>query len=309
MKFLKKAVPAFFILLLLFAGQVITADEWVRNPVDWLDELETFVYGQPGSGSLMERLDRFEAGFIGKNRDGSLVERLKYLDKVVFENQPHDISLLYKIQALEWVIYRRMHTGSLLSRTEQVETVLFGSASSGSLTKRLERLINQTFPGGSVRARWTSIPEGVLVKVRLLDSLNSKKNKAGDSFRFEVIETSSYQNAIIFPEGTLGTGRLQQVKRPDTLGRDAMLVLDFGAVRTLDGTPVGLFYGAKASELNSSLQKAVGASTAGMLAFGPGGILFGLIIKGQEKTIKEGTDFYVQVNEGFRIYTLAEDRG
>jgi hypothetical protein len=41
-----------------------------------------------------------------------------------------------------------------------------------------------------------------------------------------------------------------------------------------------------------------------MLAFGPGGILFGLAVKGKEMTIPKGTEFYLQVKEPVRIYTI-----
>ena len=97
---------------------------------------------------------------------------------------------------------------------------------------------------------------------------------------------------------------MQQVKKPANMGRDARLMLDFSEVRAMDGTLVEIFYGAKAQEINRSRQLAVGASAAGMVAFGPQGILFGLAVKGREKVIPAGTELYLQVKEPVRIYTI-----
>ncbi len=280
-----------------------------QNPIQWLNELEETVLGRVQPGSLVERLNQFEQTVTGKNRDDSLVERLTHLDTVIFANQPQDICLLYKTQALEWVLFKEVKAGSLQSRLEQLEQLIFGRAYTGPMTKRLEKLINQVFPGGAVEGRWISVPEGLLVKVRLLDTLSSKQNQSGDTFRYEVAETVRYNNAIILPQGSRGIGQLQQIKRPGNLGRDAILKFDFRQLRALDGTLVELVYGAKASEMNASHTRAVGISTAGIWAFGPGGILFGMAIKGRERVIEEGTEFYVQIAEPIRVYTLTDDRG
>jgi hypothetical protein len=43
-----------------------------------------------------------------------------------------------------------------------------------------------------------------------------------------------------------------------------------------------------------------------MLAFGPEGILVGLAVKGHEKVIPVATEFYLQIKEPVRVFTIYE---
>lgn len=288
-----------------FHPVVKAEDDSTRNPLEWLDKLETEVMGQPTTGNLMERLARFEVTMVGRVRDGSLVQRLAYLENLLYINQPYDISVNFKLQALEWVIFRQVYAGALDRRVTHLENALFGVVSPGSLAGRLEKMVSQVFPGGTVKAHWTGVSEGTLVKVKLLDEISSARSQAGDIFRYMVIETVvNNNNMVIIPKGAVGYGRISKVTRPRNLGIDARLMLDFGEVRALDSTPVALFLGAKASDLNRSRQLAVGASTAGMLILGPEGILIGMAVKGKEKTIPVDTEYFIQVKKPVRIYTL-----
>lgn len=276
-----------------------------RNPLDWLDKLETDVLGQPVPGNLMERLAGFEEKLVGRVRDGSLAQRLTYLNNLVYINQPYDNSVNYKIQALEWVIFRQVFAESMVERVERLEKTLFGKVYAGSIASRVEKMVSQVFAEGTIKGHWISVPEGTLVKVKILDEISSTKSKAGDNFRFMVVETVvNHNDLIIMPKGAVGYGRITKVTRPRNLGIDARLMLDFGAMRTLDYTPLELFLGTKAADLNRSRQLAVGASTAGMLILGPEGILIGMAVKGREKTIPVGTEFYLQVKAPVRIYTM-----
>lgn len=278
----------------------------VKSPLDWLKDLELVVVGQVNEGGLVERLSALEDQMTGRIRPGSLEERLAHLDGLLYVNQPYDICLLYKIQALDWILYRNESEGSIKSRLEKLEKEVFGSVYSGPMTKRVERLIDQVFPGAAIKARWANISDGLLVKVRILDDLNSVKNKPGDRFRLVVTDTISDNRSILFPQGTIGEGVLGEVTQPENLGRDAQLRIDYAEIRALDATPVRLFYGSKALKMVRSRQLAFGASAAGMLAFGPGGILLGLVIKGKETTIPAGTEFYLEITQPVRIYTLHE---
>jgi hypothetical protein len=278
----------------------------VKSPPEWLRDMELAVVGQVASGGLVDRLSALEEQMTGKIRMGSLEERLARLEGLLYINQPYDICLFYKIQALDWNLYKCEFAGAIKSRLEKLEQEVFGSIYSGPMTKRVERLIDQVFPGGAIKARWINIPAGLLVKVRILDELNSVKNKPGDRFRLVVTDTVSDGQAILFPQGTIGEGVLGEVTQPDNLGRDAQLRIEFAEIRALDATPVRLFYGSKALKMVRSRQLAFGASAAGMLAFGPGGILLGLVVKGKGTTIPVGTEFYLEITQPVRIYTLYE---
>lgn len=292
--------------IVVAADSVGTGNLSVQSPPDWLKDIEVLVIGQVSEGGLVDRLNVLEDLVTGRVRTGTLDERLAHLDGVLYVNQPYDICLFYKIQALDWSLHRNESEGSIKSRLEKMEKEIFGSVYSGPMTKRVERLIDQVFSNGVVKARWANIPDGLLVKVRILDELNSVRNKPGDRFRLVVTDTITDNHFILFPKGSIGEGVLGEVTQPENLGRDAQLRIDFAEIRALDATPVRLYYGSKALKMVRSRQLAFGASAAGMLAFGPGGILLGLAIKGKETTIPAGTEFYLEVTQPVRIYTLYE---
>jgi hypothetical protein len=299
--------PGRVLLICIIAVFLITAaiSAAVSNPLEWLDRLEEEVLGKATvSGGILDRLNKLEEILIGRVREGTVAERLERIEVQLYQNQPHDISLIYKIQAIEWVLYKEQYTGALTQRLSKAENLLLGEDFNGSVTKRLERLITHVFPGGAIRARWATIPEGQLIKVRLSSTLDTSRSKPGDSFQFTVSETVFNENAVLFPKGTPGRGWVDQIRRPANLGRDAIFILKFHPIRALDGTPVTAGYSLKAQNINRSRQKAVGASVVGMAVLGPEGILLGMLVRGKDKTIPAGTEIYLQVNEAARIYTL-----
>jgi hypothetical protein len=285
---------------------ITTANDSVRNPIDWVRTMEKETMGYNLEQGLLDRINNLELLIIGRIRDDSISQRLSYLDQVLYQNQPHAISVLYKIQALEWVLYKQCFQGALIERLERIEKLLFDVTYDGSLNVRLEKLIDQVFPNGIIKGRWITVPKDLIVKVKTINEISSTNNHSGDLFDFVVVETIKKEGQVIFPKGVSGTGVLQRVKRPNNLGIDARLILDFKQIRALDGTNVALSYGLKSKDLNRSGKLAFGASVAGMMFLGPEGILFGLIIKGKEKTIPAGTEFYIQVKEPVRIYSLTE---
>lgn len=296
------------LLLSLVLSSGVSGKPLARNPLDWLNELEKDVLGAVTEGNLFDRLTQFEMVLTGRAADNSLVDRLFYLESLLYSNQPHDICLLYKLQALEWVLYREMTSGALLSRLEKIELFLYGQTFSGPITKRLERLISQIFPNGDIEANWVSIPEGLLVKAKMADELSSVTSKAGDEFKFVIAETLAVDGNILFPKGSVGVGVVQSVKRPGNLGRDARLSLGSFKIRAIDGSFVNIGIRSDAYEFNRSYQWAVAASALGMAAFGPEGILLGLAVKGKEWAMPVGTEFYLQITEPIRIYTLRDNR-
>jgi hypothetical protein len=293
------------IVIVFFISSGAGAEEIsARNPLKWLDTSEVYLWGKHNSGNLLERLNRFEEVMAGRVREGSLAQRLNYLDNLLFVNQPYDICVTYKIQALEWVIFRQVDSEPLYDRIEKLEKTLFGKSSSGPVAIRLEKMVSQVFAEGTVKGHWVSVPEGMLVKVKLLDEVSSAKSSPGDEFRYQVIETVASNNMVIIPKGAVGYGIISRITRPGNLGIDARLRLDFREIRALDSTMVALQYSASTPDINRPRQLAVGASAAGMLLLGPEGILFGMAVRGQEKTIPVDAEFFVQVKKAVRIYTL-----
>jgi hypothetical protein len=89
-------------------GQTAQAVATTRNPLIWLGELETTVTGAIADGNLPDRLARFEQIMVGRIREGNLVQRLTYLEALIYINQPYDIAITYKVQALEWIVFQQI---------------------------------------------------------------------------------------------------------------------------------------------------------------------------------------------------------
>jgi len=302
----KRYRPALLIVAVIFiSGLVFAATGPARNPLDWLSSLEMEVKGETSATGLIERLDQLEVLITGRVREGSIVQRLTYLDNLLHLNQPHDIALVSKIQALEWVLYKECFSGPFKERLEKIENLLFNQKYAGPITQRLEKLVSQVFPDNAVKGRWLTVPAGLPVRIRTVEAISSLRNKAGDCFRFEVAETVIAKDLVVLPKGVTGEVVLQSVRPPGNLGTDARLFLEFGAVKALDGTKLDLMYGSKALALNKKRKIAVGVSAAGMLFLGPEGILAGIAVKGEETVIPANTEFYLQVREPVRIYTLS----
>jgi hypothetical protein len=282
---------------------VSAAEAGTRNPLEWLSELEAYVLGVPTTGNLLDRLANFEQLMVGRVREGSLVQRVAYLDNLLYTNQPYDIAVTYKVQALEWVLFRQVYPIALQQRVNKLEQTLFGMTYEGPLASRLEKITSHVFVRGTVEAHWVSIPEGLPVKVRLLNEISSKHGRVGDKFRFSVVKTVTHNGMVVIPKGAQGCGSIVSLTRPRKLGIDARLMLDLKEIRALDSTLIPLVYGSKTSHPQ---QLAVGASAAGMLILGPGGIVFGMAVKGKEKVIPAGTEFTAQISQPMRIYTLPE---
>lgn len=171
---------------LLWSLSQVTTQADVSNstsipPPKWLIEIEREVVGEESQGGLVERINNLEKLMTGKTLSGSLEERLAFLDALLFTNQPYDICLLYKIQALEWVLYHEESSESILQRINKMEKEVFGSVFSGPITKRVEKLIGQVFPNDTIRGRWANIHEGLIIRVRILDETKFVKKQTGGS--------------------------------------------------------------------------------------------------------------------------------
>lgn len=301
-----KLILPILILLSLFPT-IIFSENQQRNPIEWLEVLERETFGAADSGGLVERLDYLEKKIIGKTTRNTISERLSYLDHIIYVNRPHDISLIYKAQSLEWILQHEVGDASLERRLEKLELTIFSKKFEGPYNQRFERLIAQVFPKGIVRSTWVTVPKGLKVKVRLLDELSSTKNSIGDVFRYQVVETVVQDSLVLLPKGTTGIGVVRELARPQKWGKDARLGLDFQSVRALDGTSISLMnyqYGSKNSR--TSYNKLMQTSLAGMALLGPEGILIGLAIKGKETELSSHQEFYLEVKETVRIVTLSE---
>lgn len=71
------------------------------------------------------------------------------------------------------------------------------------------------------------IPRGTRIRVKLLDTLTTRRNQKGDLFRVEVVEDIQVGDRIAVPEGSRITGRISHLRRPGRIRGKAEMTLVF----------------------------------------------------------------------------------
>ncbi len=86
----------------------------------------------------------------------------------------------------------------------------------------------------------TVLPAGTEFEVELLDTLSTKFNEKGDTFRSRVFRAVRRQQEVVIPEGTQLYGRVAHLKRAGRIRGRAQMSLRFEELRFLDGRNIGL---------------------------------------------------------------------
>lgn len=264
------------------------------TPLTAMGEAEKLFYGKEGSGSLVERINNLERDVFGEVQSGALFSRIDRLQAYLLINSAGVTSVATKLNALEWFFARQLTKGSIIPRLQNLETLLYGSPRQGSAIQRINDLVQLTWPGGKLDTADVKLPEKTLVRVKLLDEVNSATNKVGDTIRYIVADDVTAGGRVVIPAGSPGEGVAVEVTSAGRLGRDGRVVIDFRSVSAIDGSPVPVRVDLMATEQNKSLQLAAGASMAGVILLGPIGIVGAYFVTGKEHVIPVGTEFFVE---------------
>ncbi|MBU4602100.1 hypothetical protein KKA86_03255, partial [bacterium] len=163
------------------------------------------------------------------------------------------------------------------------------------------------FKEGKPQVEDVLIPAGTLVPIRFLSTLNSKNNKTGETFDFQISENIFLDNKLIIPANSKGVGEITKAKKATILSRPGKLEIEFKSVSTLDGTSLSLILGEEAEEENKRLYLAVGAGILGLIILSsPVGLVFGALVPGKNVKIEEGSEIFLQVKEDITVITLVQ---
>lgn len=264
------------------------------TPLAAMADAEKLFYGKEQTGSLVERINNLERDVFGEVQSGALFSRIDRLQAYLLINSAGVTSVATKLNALEWFFTRQLTKGSIIPRLQNLETLLYGSPRPGSAIQRINDLVQLTWPGGKLDTADVKLPDKTLVRIKLLDEINSATNKVGDTIRYVVADDVSMGGRVVIPAGSPGEGVVVEVTSAGRLGRDGRVVVDFRTVSAIDGTPVPVRVDLVATEQNKSLQLAAGASMAGVILLGPIGIVGAYFVTGKEHVIPVGTEFFVE---------------
>lgn len=92
----------------------------------------------------------------------------------------------------------------------------------------------------SIRGRTAQLPAGTEFKVRLIDTLSTRRNDRGDSFRAEVVEDVQLAGNVIIPKGTRILGTIGHLKRAGRIAGRAEMSLQFEEFQWPDGSKSAL---------------------------------------------------------------------
>ena len=223
-----------------------------------LSQIEAAIYGVTQEKPLIERVEYLEKELVGRTLPGTITSRAKQLKEFI-------ISVIFKINASQWILEEKITSGPLITKIENLENVLFGKISSDVLAMRAESIFGVCFKEGRPQVEEVLIPAGTLVSIRFLSTLSSKSNKTGETFNFQISENVFLDNKLVISADSTGLGEIASAKKATILARPGKLELTFKSITALDGTPIDLIMGEKAEEENKRLYMAVGAGILGLI--------------------------------------------
>jgi hypothetical protein len=111
-----------------------------------------------------------------------------------------------------------------------------------------------------------SIPSGTAIAVRMIDPVDSSKNKVGDEFHASLDQPLVSGNTVVAPKGADVTGRLAEAKSAGHIAGKAELKLELTAVRingTMQPLVTGNYEVAGKSRGNQSAKRIGGGAVLG----------------------------------------------
>ena len=307
-----KRLSFLLIIIVFICTSVLAQFSWAAEAsqatlLEDLSQIEMAIYGTTQEKPLIERVEYLEKELVGRTLPGTITSRAKQLKEFIISGTPEEPSVIFKINASQWMLEEKITSEPLITKIENLENVLFGKASSDVLAMRAESIFGVCFQEGRPQVEEVVIPAGTLVSIRFLNTLSSSSNKTGETFNFQISENLFLDNKLIIPVNSEGVGEITKAKKATLLSRPGKLEMEFKSLSALDGTPLSLILGEKAEEENKRLYVAVGAGLLGLIILSnPIGLVFGALIPGKNVKIDEGTEIFLQVESDTSITALVQ---
>lgn len=307
-----KRLSSLFLIIVFICTSVLAQFSWAAEDyqatlLEDLSQIEMAIYGTNQEKPLVERVEYLEKELVGRTLPGTITSRAKQLKEFIISGTPEDPSVIFKINASQWVLEEKITSETLIIKIENLENLLFGKTSSDVLAMRAESIFGVCFKEGRPQVEEVVIPAETLVPIRFLSTLSSKNNKAGEIFNFQISENVFLDNKLIIPANYEGVGEITKAKKATILSRPGKLEIEFKSVSALDGTSLSLILGEKAEEENKRLYVAVGAGILGFIILSnPIGLVFGALIPGKNIEIEEGSEMFLQVKDDTTVIALVQ---
>ena len=307
-----KKLSSLLIVIIFICTSVLAQFSWAAEAsqatlLEDLSQIEMGIYGITQEKSLVERVEYLEKELVGRTLPGTITSRVKQLKEFIILGTPEDSSVIFKINASQWMLEEKITSEPLIAKIENLENILFGKTSDNVLAMRAESIFSVCFKEGRPQVEEVVIPTGTLVPIRFLSTLSSKNNKTGETFDFQISENVFLDNKLIIPVNSEGVGKITKAKKATLLSRPGKLEIEFKSVSALDGTSLNLILGEEAEEENKRLYVAVGVGILGLIILSsPVGLVFGALIPGKNVKIEEGSEMFLQVKSDTPVIALVQ---
>jgi len=307
-----KRLSSLFLIIVFICTSVLSQFSWAAEVsqatlLEDLSQIEMAIYGTIQEKPLVERVEYLEKELVGRTLPGTITSRTKQLKEFIISGTPEDSSVIFKINASQWMLEEKITSEPLIVKIENLENILFAKTSDDVLAMRAESIFGVCFKEGRPQVEEVLIPAGTLVPVRFLSTLSSKNNKTGETFNFQIAENVFLDNKLIIPANYEGIGEIAKAKKATILSRPGKLEIEFKSVLALDGTSLSLILGEEAEEENKRLYVAIGAGILGLIILSsPVGLVLGALIPGKNVKIEEGTEMFLQVESDTSVIALVQ---
>jgi hypothetical protein len=301
-----------FIVIVFICTSVFAQFSWAAEAsqatlLQDLSRIEMAIYGTTSEKPLVERVEYLEKELVGRTLPGTITSRAKQLKEFIITGTPEDPSVIFKINASQWMLEEKITNEPLITKIESLENTLFGKTSTDVLAMRAESIFEICFKEGKPQMEEVVIPAGTLVSIRFLNNLSSKENVSGETFDYQIRENIFVDNRLVISADSTGLGEITSAKKARILAQPGKLELTFKPIMALDGTPIELIMGEKAEEENKRLYVAVGAGLLGLIILSsPIGLVFGVLVPGKDVKIDEGTEIFLQVESDTPVIALVQ---
>ena len=307
-----KRLSSLLLVIVFICTSVLAQFSWAAEAskatlLEDLSQIEMAIYGTTQEKPLIERVEYLEKELVGRTLPGTITSRAKQLKEFIISGTPEDPSVIFKINASQWMLEEKITSEPLVTKIENLENVLFGKTSSDVLAMRAESIFGICFKEGKPLVEEVIIPAGTLVPICFLSALSSKDNAAGETFNFQISENIFLDNKLVIPANSEGVGEITEAKKATLLSQPGKLEIEFKSVSALDGTSLSLVIGEKAQEKNERIAIAIGAGILGFIILGsPIGLIAGALVPGKNVKIEEGTEMFLQVKDDTTVIALVQ---
>lgn len=142
------------------------------------------------------------------------------------------------------------------------------------------------------------IGAGTLVKIEMLQTVSSAHSKAGDVFRFRVVDNVMAGDRIAVPAGIEGTGKVLEAHAAGGGRTNGRLRVEFDPVQLPDGTKVSLAITRQSLVADQNQRNGTAGAVAEIADMTiPGFFIIDFLRKGDDITLSAGAPFHIAVTE------------